>query len=486
MSTRKSLLYSFLDRYVALIVNVVSSMILARLLTPAEIGVYSVTMVLLLYVAVMRDMGAGQYLVQVKELTPDKVRAVWCVQLGLGWLIALAVLLASVPVAHFYNEPRMKTILWVVALNYAINPFGSITYAWLMREMRFMSLAMMRATAAITGAIVSVLLAWKGVGPLSLALGTLASTIVNALLAVFLRPKNFPWLPGLSDIRSVLHFGSRITGSSVLEAVAASAPELLLGKLQSLTAVGLYSRATGLVQMYQRLFIDAVASVCLPWFSAQYRERGVITEPFAKAVDYVSVMGWSFCLALLFLAQPVVRVLYGDQWGGAVTVVRLLAVAMMFTVPAVLCQSALMASGGVGRLAPLALRNTITTVACLAVGAWSGHLEAVGWATVVASAVNASRMLRATLKMMEMPVGFIAQRMLRGLLAALCAGVVPALAFLAFGAAPAQPFWPLLIGISGAAAGFLLGVFVFRHPIRDELEGVWARVLRPFRRAESQ
>ena len=66
MSTRNSLFFSFLDRYASLVITVVSSMVIARLLTPAEIGVFSVTVVLLSFVTSIRDMGAGQYLVQEK------------------------------------------------------------------------------------------------------------------------------------------------------------------------------------------------------------------------------------------------------------------------------------------------------------------------------------------------------------------------------------------------------------------------------------
>ncbi|HZV67176.1 MAG TPA: oligosaccharide flippase family protein [Telluria sp.] len=74
-------------------------MVIARLLTPADIGVFSVTMVLLTFVASVRDMGAGGYLVQEKEITIDRIRAVWAVQLGLGIFLSLLVLAASVPVA---------------------------------------------------------------------------------------------------------------------------------------------------------------------------------------------------------------------------------------------------------------------------------------------------------------------------------------------------------------------------------------------------
>ena len=88
MSTRRAFTYSFVDRYAALIIHTGSAMVIARLLTPAEIGVYSLTMVLLGFIATFRDLGAGQYLVQKKDLTTDHVRSTWAVQLGLGLLFA--------------------------------------------------------------------------------------------------------------------------------------------------------------------------------------------------------------------------------------------------------------------------------------------------------------------------------------------------------------------------------------------------------------
>ena len=210
MSTRHSLFFSFLDRYASLAIAMVSSMVIARLLTPAEIGVFSVTMVLLVFVNSVRDMGAGQYLVQEKELTTERIRAVWAVQLGLGLALTCIVLLISYPVAIFYNEPRMRDILFVVALNYAINPFGSLTNAWLAREMRFQSLAAMRFSSGLCGTLVTTWMAWKNYGPISLAFGSLASTVVNALVAVYFRPKFFPWLPGIREIKRVLTFGSKL------------------------------------------------------------------------------------------------------------------------------------------------------------------------------------------------------------------------------------------------------------------------------------
>ena len=477
MSTRKSLFFSFLDRYASLAVTVVTSMVIARLLTPTEIGVFSVTMVLLMFVATVRDMGAGQYLVQEKELTTERIRAVWAVQLGLGIGLACLVLLASYPVSVFYNEPRMRDIMQVVALNYVINPFGSLTYAWLMREMRFESVALMRFSSALCGSLVGIWLAWKNYGPISLAFGSLASTVVNSLVAVYFRPKFFPWLPGVGEIRRVLVFGSQLTASSIVAVMSTGAPELLLGKLQNLTSVGLFSRSNGLVQMFHRLFVDAVGAVCLPWFAKQSREQGGFVESFLKATSYVTALGWSFCLAVICLAHPIVRVLYGHQWDASVDLARLLAVAMVFSVPASLCQTALLSSGAVTTIARVTVFSALQSVAFVALGAWHG-LQVMGIAMVVSTMVSTTLWLRATSKRIDMPLRLLLPAFRKSAAVALLSAIGPALALWFYGPYPEGVVMPLVFGGAGGLVGFVVGVMLFKHPIQEEILQIWVRIIR--------
>jgi O-antigen/teichoic acid export membrane protein len=475
MSTRNSLFFSFLDRYASLAVTVISSMVIARLLTPAEIGVFSVTVVLLSFVSTIRDMGAGQYMVQEKDLTTERIRAVWALQLGLGFGLACLVLLASYPVSVFYKEPRMRDIMLVVALNYAINPFGSLTYAWLMREMRFESVALMRFLAGLGGALVSTWLAWQDYGPISLAYGALVSTVVNALIAVYFRPRSFPWLPGVGEIRRVLAFGSKLTASTIVNDLAVSAPELFLGKLQNLGAAGLFSRASGLVQMFHRLFVDAVSAVCLPWFARQSREHGSFVEPFLKATAYVTALGWSFCLAVICLARPIVRLLYGDQWDQSVDLARLLAVAMMFSVPAALCSVALLSSGAATTMARATLFSALQSVVFVTLGAWQG-LMALGVATIAASAAAALIWLRATSRNIGLPWRDLLTALRPSAAVALLAALGPALALWLYGPYPANVVMPLVLGGAGGLFGFVAGVILFRHPLQAELGALWLKM----------
>jgi O-antigen/teichoic acid export membrane protein len=473
MSARKSLFFSFVDRYASLVITIVSSMVVARLLTPAEIGVFSVVMVLLGFASTFREMGAGQYMVQEKELTIDRIRAVWTVQLGLGLAMAMLVLAASYPVAQFYNEPRILDVMLVLALNYAFNPFGSLTYAWLTREMRFESIALMRFSSAITGALLSCCLAWQGWGPISLALGSLATTVTNSLVALYFRPTFFPWKPGFSEVRRVVSYGSKVTLGSMVEDFA-NAPELLLGKFQGMSATGYYSRANGLVQMFHRLFVDAVGSFCLPWFARQAREHGSFVEPFVKATAYVTAFGWSFCLAVVCLAQPMVRLLYGPQWDTAVDLSRILAVSMFFAAPSALCAAALMSCGAAGAVARTTIYSAIQSIALAALGATVG-LTATGIALVVAALLNSALWLHATSRHIGLDLRSLVPALKSSALVACCAAIGPALALWLYGPYPNQIVMPLGVGGVLGLLGFVGAVVYFQHPLAQEVQTLTAK-----------
>lgn len=475
MSTHKAIAFSFLDRYASLAINMLASMIMARLLTPGEVGVFSVTMVLLAFLGTVRDLGAGEYLVQEKELTTERIRAVWAVQLGLGLTLALLILVAAIPVAAFYGEPKMRDIMFVIALNYAINPFGSLTYAYLIREMRFDSIALIRFSGTLSGAGVSLVLAWQGYGAISLALGMFAATLVSALTSIYFRPQSFPWMPGTSEIRRVLSFGGKLTSTSLLNALSSNTPELLLGKLQGMAAVGFYSRASGLVAMFSRLITDPIISVAMSSFARQRREEGQFTEAFLKASAHICALGWSFCLALILLAHPVTRILYGPQWDDSVNLTRILAIGYLFAAPVALGSAALTAAGQAGRVLTATSLGVAVTVV-LAVASAGFGVTWLAWAMTLTAAIGAT----VWMCMIKVTVAFswsqLFQALWRSALVALASALGPLAVVAALGATPENSLSALILGGTGAAIGFVVSIILTGHPLRSELVTAWDRL----------
>ena len=448
-------------------------MILARLLTPTDIGAFSVVMALLSLAATVRDFGAGNYLVQERELSHDRIRAVWAVQLGLGLLLGTLVALMSRPVAAFYDDARMRPVMLVLAFNYVVNPFGSVTYSWLMREMRYDAIAVMRFSASVAGALVAVGLAYRGHGPISLAWGSLASTCVNAAVAVLFRPNGYPWLPGVREIGRVLSFGGQLTATSMLNTISAGAPEFFLGKMQTLAAAGYYSRANGLVAMFGRLVTDAVYPVALSLFSREARLGQDFSAAFLRAFAYITALSWSFSAALICLAHPTVRLLYGTQWDHSVELTRWLAVALALMAPVPLCTAALVGSGQVRPMLWATIITLVSTVAAAAAGASLG-LAALGACLVVAALVSTAAWLHITQRVVRCPWHALASVGARSAVVTLAAAAAPVAALLWFGSVPVHAVPPLVLGAAGGGVGFLLAVMLLRHPLGDEVRRLGA------------
>ena len=481
-STRRALVFSFIDRYAGLVISVAASMAIARLLQPQEIGVFSVAMALLMLANTVRDVGAGQFVIQAKELTTDHLRAVWALQLGVGVLLGVLVAALAHPLARFYDEPRLKDILWVMAAAYFINPFGSITYAMLMRDMRFEHVALMRFAASASGATLSITLAMGGHGPISLAWGSLASTVANALTALWFRPQGLPWMPGTRALREVIGFGGRMTGTSVTNALVAGSPDFLLGKLQGMVAAGYYSRSNGLVAMFSRLVTDAVYTVATSFFAQQRREAVSVVPGFLRAMSYIAVLQMSYAVAVMLLAHPLTRLLYGMQWDDTVPLTRWLAAAAAVASPVPMCVALCTATGR----ADLALRATLSSglamLTAVLLGA-SVDLITMGMAVTLAAGLGAFAWLNSARAALERKLRWreLMSVLGRSGAVAVLAGAGPLMTVLVMGLKPATSWPPALMGLASASAGLVAGLFLFRHPLADEVRRLSAGTLSRWR-----
>jgi O-antigen/teichoic acid export membrane protein len=468
MSTRKAFAFSFVDRYAGLAIHVTSAMVIARLLTPEEIGVYSLTMVLVGFIATFRDLGAGQYLVQKKDLTTDHVRATWAVQLGLGLLFASIIAGGSVPVASFYAEPRIAIIMLVLAVNFAITPFQALPYAWLTRGMEFKVLAYVRVTGALAQAACAIILAWRGVGAVSLAWANLAATLAGIALAVAIVGRKLPWIPRLAGARQVVSFGGRITAVTFLNTIRNASPELFLGKLQGMTETGLFSRAHGLVAMFERLIMDAVNAVAFPLFAKQMREGDNVSDSFIRAAALITALGWSFLACLGTLSFPVIRVLYGTQWDEAVDPTRWLAAAMIFAVPVYVCLAPMLASGAVTQVLRVAALSTGVSVTCTGIGAYLGLLP-LSQLMLPAAVISSALWLHAAKSQVKFEWTDLSRALGKSALLAVGAAGIPFVVMMALGWRSNEILLTLLLAVPGAIAGFCMAAYVTRHAIWDEI-----------------
>lgn len=478
---RRALLLSFLDRYSGIVIAIGSSMVIARLLAPAQLGTFSAAMGLIAFASMVKDLGAGQYLLQERELTESRIRAVWAVQLGMGLGLAFIVAVAAVPAGRLMKLPEVTNLMWVLAMSFAVNPFGSLTYAWLMREMQYGRLATLRMTKSAAEAFVSILLASKGYGAVSLAWGNLAGMLVQAAVSTWMRPQHFPWLPGLAEVRRVLGFGARVAGSTVFMTLRESAPELILVRAAGAASAGYFSRANGLVAVFNRLVTDATFAVAQSLFARKVRAGEDLHEVYVRTLASVCVLAWSFSAVLALLANPIVLVLYGDQWLDSVSLTRWMALALVFVAPAGISLAVLMAHGAASAVFWLSVTFAATTIAFV-IGASQFGVTAVAMSVVAAGACCSWLYLRKACSLSRTPMTQLVRPLLVSLSAALAAALPAAVAVALVGLEPNHKLLTVLIVGPLCTATLAVALVRLGHPLGEEIQGAFGRMSSGLRR----
>lgn len=467
-STRRALLFSFIDRYSGLFIHTAAAMIIARLLNPAQIGVYSIVMVLVSFVTTFRDLGAGTYLIRRHEVDTHALRATFTMQVSLGLLLATIVALSAVPVVWFYHEPQMKNICFVVSLNFLVTPWLAYPTAFLTRKMQFGTLAIVRFSGALAHAGTAIGLVLAGFGAISLAWANLLTTVASLVVISAVSRLKLPHRPTRKGLKEVISFGGQITAISLLQTFQTNAIELSLGRLQGMSVAGYFSRAQGLVGIFDQLVMQAVGAVTFPFFSKQLREDQELSGSFVSAISLVTGVGWSFLAGLALCTYPLMRLLYGPQWDTAIEPARWLALASAFALPTAICQPLMLASGAMRSIFLITSFSSIATLFVAIEGGKSGIVFSSQLLCIV-SAVCSALWIHVAVRIAKCTYRDTFRAFGSSFAITLFSAIPPATVDVTFGWKPATPNIALATSITGAAIFFLFAVWYTKHPIWNEV-----------------
>ena len=464
---KRSLGIAFITQYAELAIQFVGVMILARIITSEEVGIFSVAAFLMALLHVFRDFGVAKYVIQEPDLTRAKMRSALGAAILLAWAVALVMFVLRQPVARFYGEPQLADIMAVMALSFAATPVGSLFNAIYRRNMEMKKVAAVRIGSALCGTVVSVVLALGGYGAMSMAWANLAGIVAFGVIAALLRQGQIPLRPSFRGIREVLRFGSIASLGSLANVGGNNSPDVIIAKTLSLEATGFYSRGNGMVNIFKTLITGAVLPLVLPYFAALRRDSSDLVQPYRQAITYLTGFAWPFFGVLAVLALPTLRTLYGPNWDASAPLVQILCAAGAISMLTVFAGDVMIANGHVKEVTKLQLLTQPVRVA-LILGTGSISLEAVTAALVMAEMVVLAVVSRLLYRTAGIALFGVLGATAKSALVTLCAVAGPILLMLWMGSS-GHPLLDSLLGGLVAAAGWLAGVFWCRHPIRDHL-----------------
>jgi O-antigen/teichoic acid export membrane protein len=308
------------------LIQSVSTMVLARLLMPADFGLVAMVAVVTGLGQSFADLGLSEATIQREEISRDQVSTLFWINAAVGLTLMLAVSAFAPVLAWFYREPRIKDITYLLSLTFLIGGLRVQHDALLKRQMRFVSLALRDLLACALSVLVGVGMARRGAGYWALVVSPLAFNATVMLLSWLM----VRWTPGLPrrgvKVASLIAFGGNTAASYIVCSLNRTADNILIGWHLGAGPLGFYSRACNLVMMPVLRISAPVGSVAVPALSRVQSDP----ERFARYyLRVVGLMAWISgpILGFLFVAaEPVIVVMLGNRWRESAPVFRILAV----------------------------------------------------------------------------------------------------------------------------------------------------------------
>jgi O-antigen/teichoic acid export membrane protein len=452
-------------------------MILSRLLTPAQIGVYSVAVATTTVIQMLRDFGVSEYLVQEKELNDAVARSAFTVNLLIAWSLAIIVFFSSPWIAAFYREPGLGLVLEVLSINFILLPFGSTVNALLMRSMQFGILYKINLGWLVVRAATTVALAYLGFGYMSPAWGSVAG-MAASVLGCFVwgrayRIRGF----GLTHWRAVTRFGMQQTVGGIVGQLGSYAPDFVIGRTLGFADVGLYSRGQGLINLFNTKIAAAIGAVSFPAYAHRHHSSNDAHRFYLKTLTFVTGIALPFAACAALMAFPIIHVMFGDQWYRAVPILRLLAVAMFINNLTPQFAKFFTATGKVGVVTGMTVVVQVLRVGILIPAAFHS-LEAAAGSQIVVALFSAAIQCRLLKKYTAISLHDLLSALSPSLCLTVAASLVPAVVLVLIPNSAADLWLSLVFSIIGGGAGWLVAAWMLKHPLWFELVNGMSRVYR--------
>ena len=450
------------------VMQMASVVILARLLSPRDYGLYTTVLIVVGVGEIFRDFGLSSAAIQAAVLTRLQRDNLFWVNTGLGVVLAALTFVAAPGIAALFDQPSLTTITRVLALTFVINGLATQFRADLNRRLKFGRLAVTNLCGQAVGLVVAIAAAAAGARYWALVASQLAQvSVVLVLVVVFAR-----WLPRRPrrgvPLGSFLRYGWNFVATEVVNYFGNNLDSTIIALRFGAAPLGLYSRAFQLVMSPLNKFRSPATTVALPVLSRLQNDvprANVYLRRAQIAIGYTIVAGLAIGAGA---ANRVVHLALGSQWHQVTPVFALLAIAASFQMLSYVGYWAYLSRGLTADL----FRYTVVTFAlravCIAAGcAWGIVGVAAGYA--IAHALEWPLSLWWLNRRTDVPVRDLYLGAFRVLVTATLAGLA------AFGVCTALPTLadaPVLVVATVAGVGAYALAAVLSPRVRDDLVGV--------------
>lgn len=330
MSVKKSAIFSISNQIICKFISFVLVIFLARYLSPEELGIYAVAASFAFIAVQFRSLGTNTYLVREEKLTEHTMRACLGICITISWSIGFVVILSAGYISDFYAMSELFYLLSILSLTFFISPFTVIPIACLEKDFEFKALAAYSITIQFVISAATIALVLIGYSVFAIALGVALGEAVSLLIVVIFFSKNLVWRPTFKNVGDIFKASGIISLTNLCSKLSFLAPDFIIGKLGTASDVAYFSRAQGLMDFIKSTLMSGVYPLITPYLSSNQSSVQKLIGAYLRATQVqLSILIPALAVSIV-LAEPLVILLFGEQWIPATELVFGIGIGVIF------------------------------------------------------------------------------------------------------------------------------------------------------------
>ncbi|MFN3438981.1 MAG: lipopolysaccharide biosynthesis protein [Acidovorax sp.] len=391
----------------------VNTVIMARLILPADYGIVAMAMLFVAMVHAMTDLGVGTALLRKGEVSRDEIDSAWSLKIIQGGVLALVLMAGATLAASYFKEPRVQDVLWVFAACMLIDGASNIGLTLAQKDLKFSVDFRVNVGSNVVRVIVTLLAGYFFRDYRALVVGIVSGYVVTFVLSYALHPYRPRWNTSrMGEIWAVTRW---LMLSSLGTFFLRRSDEIIAGRVGTTEEFGEYHVGGDLGRMPVSELGPPMVRAFLPVLSAIQDDLKRINAAVLKTVAAVNALTIPISAGVAAFAVPLTAVVLGPSWTQAASYVAFyaLAAAAQFSVSPLF--TLLVLRGHTRSLSAIVWMELVVFVVCVALLLPTFHLIALVWARLISSLFNAGMTAFYTHKLCDLRFGAVLQALWRPL-----------------------------------------------------------------------
>ena len=304
--------------------GMISTVVMARLLVPADFGVVAIGMTVLAIVQAVTNMSLGQALIHLDEPDDRHLDCAWTLNMLRGLLLGGIIAALGPFLADLYGDERLKLVLAIFGGSVFISGLANTKLAMLERDLLFHQRFIMQTSSKLVLVIISIAVAWQTRSYVALVAGTVASQVTQVLVSYAVAPR-IPRLR-LKEAGALLSFSWWLTLTEIMATINVRFEPLVIGKFLTIHTLGLFTVATNLSSLPTRETTRPLSATLFPAFRQLRDQPERLRRAYTRAQTLISAIALPCGILMAVLAKPLVLLVLGEKWSEVVPILQVLAI----------------------------------------------------------------------------------------------------------------------------------------------------------------